>query len=1232
MGAGASALVSNTVRAARDGDEELRAALTALSDADRQELISALNAIPAAAAEAPTDAAKTVSIPRPEAKVEGCGSQIGVPAYVEWRSEATGKEGWDEAALKIVELLKSSGVRKGQVISIDATNARGSFKPIMSAFYSTSLPDEGPLDIAFEGDGGLKVGWAQIYEKAVGWAQGKDVISMTGCSDGSGSVSVYYVFFNKGVETNDGKIEWVESRAGSWNGAANGLIKKLHAADVQDGQILNIDAHNNGPSEAAIFSAFYCKTRVARGPLKLAYQSWNEPSAWEGIYCMATDKISDLALHQLELTAVTGALNEGNRNILYLFMRESSVSFVECRGGAWNPTADAIIQKLRDAGVRRGQVLGIDAHNSGENEQAIFSAYYDLSLPDLGELSITYNVQNSNSSWAAIYEGACGQAQGKDVISMTGSINTSDRSVFYVFYYEGQAPAGSQRPCLDQVVSVESRGNSWNEAAHGLIAKLAEIGVQDGQVVSIDAHNSGKKGAAIFSAHYSLKLEGRGSLRLTFQSQNTSASWAHMYGNAAMLMSRAPFKGTKIVGSATSSCNAGDRSVTYTFMQKATAVGMMENVKWVESRAGSWNKAADEIIQKLESAGVQRGQVLQIDAHNNGPDADAIFSAHYCLDMTGRGELGIKYSRTNSDEEWRCHYEKANEACEHKSVINITGSCNTGGRNVYYVFYYDGEHEEDVTNIRHVEVFHNNWSGAAQMIIAELFKAGVQFGQILSIDAKCSLDGKQACFSAHYSRSRNAGGKLALRYKYVQSGQGWKGFYDWGVKEMSKIKTTQFITFTTSIAQGWNTSVGFVFFQDIKAGAYMEDMPVKDWSLDGLWQVQNTLGQSYFCEVSDSGAELTAAGHKTDSFPFWGQGDKIGTWSGLKFEKDENTAKADFWADWSRNDRTGQIKGRFVGPRRTNFTATAQLTAADEESSWTGFMLKLLDTDATEAQRVADVDLQELKRKGPGEMPANPAYWGITVRQLQHLRAHMCRDGYFKRDGKFFDPSMYDINTDYVKPLTDGLNISLAVLYNRDLPEGGSRAKIFISHAWAESFLIFLATLETAIGSQNPIALSDTLWICTFGVYQNMTSEQIANAIAQPEDSPFAQVLSTVDECIVVFNDRVNIYSRVWCVYEAHLALDWDKIVRCIGLPPNWQDAVGQILVTPEDQWKQNIHSFCQSRAMKVAEAQASNPNDLRAIMSQIDGKHDKVDGKTNCLAEWALKDLIVGEFQSMGL
>merc|ERR1719311_326692 len=43
------------------------------------------------------------------------------------------------------------------------------------------------------------------------------------------------------------------------------------------------------------------------------------------------------------------------------------VLFVESRGLSWNGTADGLIMRLEQLGVRRGQVLGIDAHCNGHH-------------------------------------------------------------------------------------------------------------------------------------------------------------------------------------------------------------------------------------------------------------------------------------------------------------------------------------------------------------------------------------------------------------------------------------------------------------------------------------------------------------------------------------------------------------------------------------------------------------------------------------------------------------------------------------------------------------------------------------------------------------------------------------------------------------------------------------------------------------------------------------------------
>jgi len=54
---------------------------------------------------------------------------------------------------------------------------------------------------------------------------------------------------------------------------------------------------------------------------------------------------------------------------------------------------------------------------------------------------------------------------------------------------------------------------------------------------------------------------------------------------------------------------------------------MYSQLQYLECRSGGWNGAADGIIKKLQDEGVRHGQVISIDAHNNSPDGDAIFSA-----------------------------------------------------------------------------------------------------------------------------------------------------------------------------------------------------------------------------------------------------------------------------------------------------------------------------------------------------------------------------------------------------------------------------------------------------------------------------------------------------------------------------------------------------------------------------------------------------------------------------
>lgn len=70
------------------------------------------------------------------------------------------------------------------------------------------------------------------------------------------------------------------------------------------------------------------------------------------------------------------------------------------------------------------------------------------------------------------------------------------------------------RPSPIIVNHVTAAGGGWNWAAEELLASLQRHGVQQGQLISLDAHNLSPTDPAMFSAQYSSSLPGYGPLRL----------------------------------------------------------------------------------------------------------------------------------------------------------------------------------------------------------------------------------------------------------------------------------------------------------------------------------------------------------------------------------------------------------------------------------------------------------------------------------------------------------------------------------------------------------------------------------------------------------------------------------------------------------------------------------------------------------------------------------------------
>jgi len=480
----------------------------------------------------------------------------------------------------------------------------------------------------------------------------------------------------------------------------------------------------------------------------------------------------------------------------------SKLEWVEARADSWNAAADAIIQKLKDKGVARGQIRAIDAHNNGPKGDAIFSAHYSFDLPSVGPLDVRYSAQNSSKyGWATFYNNANAAQREhtnvEDIISITGSCNSGNKAVTYVFYYPPTAHA--PKP----LQWVEARAGSWNAAANTIINKLKEMGVARGQIVSIDAHNNDPDDDAIFSAHYCLDLPSNGTLMdIQFHVQNSKDyGWATFYNNASNAAK------VQDIVDITCSCNCDGNAVAYVFYY-------FPPLKFVEARADSWEEAAKAIIQKLKDNHVARGQVVSIDAHNNGPDGSAIFSAFY-NDLPGVGPLDIRYDAQNSGEYgWHTFYDNANNAqmkhANAEDIISITGSCNSGDSAVTYVFYTSPTAHAPKP-LQWVEARAGSWNTAAHAIIQKLKDKGVARGQIVSIDAHNNSPDGSAIFSAHYSLDLPGDGALDIQYNVQNTSEySWDTFY---TNASGAARSEDIISITCSCNCG-GSAVAYVFIYD----------------------------------------------------------------------------------------------------------------------------------------------------------------------------------------------------------------------------------------------------------------------------------------------------------------------------------------------------------------------------------------------------------------------------------
>eukprot|EP00930_Biecheleria_cincta_P016766 TRINITY_DN13526_c0_g1_i1.p1 TRINITY_DN13526_c0_g1~~TRINITY_DN13526_c0_g1_i1.p1 ORF type:complete len:552 (-),score=52.21 TRINITY_DN13526_c0_g1_i1:154-1566(-) len=121
----------------------------------------------------------------------------------------------------------------------------------------------------------------------------------------------------------------------------------------------------------------------------------------------------------------------------------------------------------------------------------------------------------------------------------------------------------------------------------------------------------------------------------------------------------------------------------------------------------------------------------------------------------------------------------------------------------------------------------------------------------------------------------------------------------------------------------------------------------------------------------------------------------------------------------------------------------------------------------------------------------------------------------------------------------------------------GLECDTFVTHAWSEGVFEFL----TKIRQMRPWRARH-LYICFLANPQNADISKLLSK--NPMDSPFADALLIARHFLVVPNHAVSIYTRLWCVFEIHLAMSHGHHIVIPTKPKKrWivPEVVGGILV-----------------------------------------------------------------------
>eukprot|EP00929_Paragymnodinium_shiwhaense_P100926 TRINITY_DN6361_c0_g5_i1.p1 TRINITY_DN6361_c0_g5~~TRINITY_DN6361_c0_g5_i1.p1 ORF type:complete len:621 (-),score=73.85 TRINITY_DN6361_c0_g5_i1:218-2080(-) len=142
-------------------------------------------------------------------------------------------------------------------------------------------------------------------------------------------------------------------------------------------------------------------------------------------------------------------------------------------------------------------------------------------------------------------------------------------------------------------------------------------------------------------------------------------------------------------------------------------------------------------------------------------------------------------------------------------------------------------------------------------------------------------------------------------------------------------------------------------------------------------------------------------------------------------------------------------------------------------------------------------------------------------------------------DDPTIGPNIYAVCTHFIKPRTlEAGGVSWALMKH---PQG-LPCDVFVTHSWYEGVFEFVDKLEGLWPAD-----AKHLYCCFLSNPQHGDISAMLGKSAVK--SPFAVALATSRYLLVVPNCQQSIYTRLWCVFEAHLALQLGLQIRLPSRP-----------------------------------------------------------------------------------